>query len=167
MTRSSDEILPVPAIGVGGIVFNEQGAVLLICRNKAPALGLWSVPGGKLEPGESLVAACQREIKEETNVDVIVQQIIAVVERRIENFHYIIIDFLAELDSGKSNSPNAQSDVSEARWIMLDELQDFQLVEGLEEIILQTYAKYTDGCTGGLIDIEGKQTDFIAAEFFC
>ena len=161
MTKDTNERLPVPAIGVGAVVFNDQGAVLMICRNKPPALGLWSVPGGKLEPGESLVSACRREIKEETDVDVNVQHIIAVVERRIENFHYVIIDFLAELEPGKTCSPNAQSDVSEARWIMLNELQDFQLVVGLEEIIRQAYANYKHGVTAGLMDIEGNRTDFI------
>ena len=51
--------LPVPTLGVGGIVFNNKKQILLIQRNQPPAMGLWSIPGGKLEPGESLVEACK------------------------------------------------------------------------------------------------------------
>ena len=89
--------LPVPTLAVGGIVFNNQKQILLIQRNQPPAMGFWSIPGGKLEAGESLVEACQREIKEETGLDTRVKNIVAVVERRIEGFHYVIIDYLALL----------------------------------------------------------------------
>ena len=89
MQNNNIQSFPVPAIGVGGIVFNNQKQVLMIQRNQPPAMGFWSVPGGKLEPGESLAEACQREIKEETGLDIEVKNIVAVVERRIEGFHYV------------------------------------------------------------------------------
>ena len=59
-----------PRIAVGGIVFRSDGRVLLIQRGRAPALGAWTIPGGKVEPGESLEAAIVREIREETGLAV-------------------------------------------------------------------------------------------------
>lgn len=155
------DTLPIPAIGVGGVVFNSRGEVLMICRNKEPAMGQWSIPGGCLEPGESLVEACRREIKEETGIDVKVKNILAVVERRVEKFHYVIIDFFAELEPGSICLPVPQTDVSEAKWVMLDQLKNLNLVVGLEEIIRRAYRTCHENDRGGLIDIEGDSTDFI------
>jgi len=152
---------PVPSIGVGGIVFNDQGQILLIKRNQSPASGLWSIPGGKLEPGESLVEACQREIKEETGLKVEAISIVAVVERRIEGFHYVIIDYLASLTDQEIPMPIAQSDVAEARWVNLGHVSDYALVEGLEEIIMRTYALHNNPVSGGLCDVYSTGKDFI------
>ena len=128
--------LPVPTLAVGGIVFNNQKQILLIQRNQPPAMGFWSIPGGKLEAGESLVEACRREVKEETGLDTEVKNIVAVIERRVEGFHYVIIDYLALLVDGENTQPIPQSDVSEAKWVSLEHLNDYALVEGLAEIIL-------------------------------
>jgi len=152
---------PVPAIGVGGIVFNKQKQVLLIQRNQAPAMGLWSVPGGKLEAGESMVEACKREVKEETGIDVEVKNIVAVVERRIEGFHYVIIDYLACLIDRENTLPVAQSDVAEARWVSLEQIRDYALVVGLEEIIMRTHNTLDSDQPTGLCDVDSKGTDYI------
>jgi ADP-ribose pyrophosphatase YjhB (NUDIX family) len=112
--QNNTHSLPVPTLGVSGIVFNNQKQILLIRRNQPPAMGLWSIPGGKLEQGESLVEACKREIKEETGLDTEVKNIVAVVERRVEGFHYVIIDYIALLADEENSQPIAQSDVSEA-----------------------------------------------------
>ncbi|WP_336885030.1 NUDIX hydrolase [Methylomicrobium sp. RS1] len=135
MRNKENPSFPEPMIGVGGLLFNRQNQVLLIKRNKPPRQGLWSVPGGKLEAGEGLTECCRREIREETGLDVNVLSLIAVVERRIENFHYVIVDFLVELRNENENLPLAASDVSEARWIGLENIDDYPLVEGLPEII--------------------------------
>jgi 8-oxo-dGTP diphosphatase len=153
--------LPVPTLAVGGIVFNNQKQILLIQRNQPPAMGFWSIPGGKLEAGESLVEACQREIKEETGLDTRVKSIVAVVERRIEGFHYVIIDYLALLVDEGNGQPIAQSDVSEARWVSLEHLIDYDLVEGLTEIILRTYKVHKDDHIAGLYDVGAKGSDYI------
>jgi len=152
---------PVPVIGVSGLVFNDQGEVLLICRDNPPARGQWSLPGGRLEAGESLAEACRREVKEETNVDVSVQHVVAVVERNIENFHYVIIDFWAQLQPGKISQPQARSDASDARWIMPDNLLGYTLVDGLEEIIRNACLRRRNGGVGGLHDVRGTRSDFI------
>ncbi|MGZ8095008.1 MAG: NUDIX hydrolase [Methylosarcina sp.] len=165
MQHSQVNFAPVPAIGVGGIVFNNHDQVLLIKRDKPPAQGFWSVPGGKQEAGESMVEACKREIIEETGLITEVKQIVAVVERRVENFHYIIIDFLVRLQNQQIDvSPVAQSDASEARWVDIAELADYPLVEGLAEIILRGYFVHRSNSTRGLVDIQAKATDFVVGE---
>ncbi|MGZ8164371.1 MAG: NUDIX hydrolase [Methylobacter sp.] len=156
---------PVPAIGVGGIVFNNQDQVLIIRRNQPPAMGLWSIPGGKLEAGESLADACKREIKEETGLDTEIKNIVAVVERRIEGFHYVIIDYLALLADQADLLPIAQSDVSEAKWINLEQLNDYELVIGLAEIITRTYSLYRGDCLAGLYASDATGTDYILSVF--
>jgi ADP-ribose pyrophosphatase YjhB (NUDIX family) len=153
--------LPVPAIGVGGIIFNNLSQVLLIQRDQPPASGYWSIPGGKLEPGESLVEACQREIKEETGLDVEATTIVAVVERRMEGYHYVIIDYLALLTRHEITVPIAQSDAAEAKWVSFDQISNYALVEGLEEIIIRTYALYTNQLSGGLHDDNATGKDYI------
>jgi len=152
---------PVPMIGVGGIVFNNQKQVLMIRRNKPPAIGLWSVPGGKLEAGESLMEACRREVKEETGLDIDVKNIVAVVERRQEGFHYVVIDFLAVLNDRGNTVPTAQSDVAEAGWIDLESLSDYRLVEGLLDIVMRTFSAYSGDYLSGLYDADDKGTDYI------
>ncbi len=165
MKGNNTEPFPVPSIGIGGLVFNNKREVLLICRNKEPALGQWSIPGGCLEPGESLVDACRREIREETGMDVKVKNIVAVVERRFENFHFIIIDFFAELEPESASQLVAQSDVSDAKWVSMDELKNLHLVVGLEEIIRRTDRDLNESKQPGLMDVEGACTDFIVQ--FC
>jgi ADP-ribose pyrophosphatase YjhB (NUDIX family) len=154
-------LFPEPTIGVGGIVFNARDEVLLIRRGKAPAKGFWSIPGGRQEPGESLRNACVREVMEETGLQIEVQNLVAVVERRIESFHYVIIDFLVRILPGTQVKPIAQSDASEVRWVALQALENFQLVEGLAIIILRTFQTYKNNQLQGLVDIEGSYTDFI------
>ena len=161
MHNNKPDSLPVPALGVSGIVFNNLKQILLIQRNQPPAKGFWSVPGGKVEPGESLVEACRREIKEETGLDTEAKNIVAVVERRVEGFHYVIIDYLALLVDQDNCKPVAQSDVSEARWVSVDHLGEYVLVEGLADIIRRTYEVYNGDYIAGLFDVDGRGSDYI------
>jgi len=163
MSANSSHPFPLPAIGVAGIVFNQHKQVLLILRNQAPAMGLWSVPGGKLEAGESLRDACRREIKEETGLDTEIKNIVAVVERRVEDFHYVIIDYLAVLADQEATMPTAQSDVAEAKWIGLENLAEYALVPGLADIIESSYRLYTGDYLAGLYDVDSAGTDYILA----
>lgn len=148
-----------PAIGVSAVIFNEHQHVLLIKRNKAPACGLWSIPGGKQEAGESLITACQREVYEETGLSVEVKHIVAVVERNMPPFHYVIIDFFAVL-TGENTQPKAASDVSDARWIDIRSIHEYDLVPGLLAIIDKTWRYHTQAAFG-LADSEHQGTDFI------
>ena len=152
--------LTTPAIGVSGIVFNGT-KVLMIKRAQAPAQGLWSIPGGKLEPGETLAGACRREVEEETGLQVEVQQIVAVVERKLEGFHYVIVDFWAVLADTSAIEPSARTDVSEAKWLEVDDLPNYPVVEGLHEIILRSFCMFNGNYPAGLYDVNGQNSDYI------
>ena len=156
--------LPKPAIGVGAVIFDHTGQVLLIRRGKPPAFGYWSLPGGQLEPGETLVQCCRREVMEEVGIEIEVGPLVAVVERIIEDFHYVIIDFLAQPFLLDSPTPVPQSDVSDARWVSLEELGGYALVEGLERIIRRACQSQLSGFPTGLMDAVGDGRDFLPAE---
>ncbi len=157
--KQSKQEEPLPAIGVGAVVVDRKGRILLIKRGTAPANGFWSIPGGKQEAGETLIQTCRREVEEETGLQVDVKNIIAVVERRLEGFHYVIIDFLAECCE-TSKDPVAQSDVSEACWVMPEEVTNFKVVQGLTAVIESAVRQYRGGNISGLIDKTGDGLDF-------
>jgi 8-oxo-dGTP diphosphatase len=128
-----------PTVAVGAIVFDERGRVLLVRRGRAPARGLWSVPGGRVELGESLAAAVERELREETGLAVRCGALVEVVERiTIEGeatWHYVILDFLAVVTGG-GEAANGD-DAADVRWFAIDELEreEATLTEGLLPVI--------------------------------
>lgn len=155
--------VPVPAIGVSVAVFDRYDRVLLIRRGRPPARGQWHLPGGRLEPGESLGQAAIREVREETGIDgVRLGPIIALVERRMEGFHYLIVDFLARLDQPNVPQPVAADDAIAAVWLAETEWPEYDLAEGLLPILKQALVILANP-SGGLMDRQGRGTDFIAA----
>ena len=151
---------PRPAIGVSAIIFDQHERVLLIQRGKPPAAGYWHAPGGKLEAGESLVEGVRREVKEETGLNVSIGPIMAVVERRQEGFHYVIIDFLAYLNNPANTNITPADDASAAAWVAETELGDYPIAEGLLPILKRARLAFR-GEKLGLADMEGLATDFI------
>ncbi|MEE9424319.1 MAG: NUDIX domain-containing protein [Methylococcales bacterium] len=158
----SDIQPPRPAIGVSAIIFDASERVLLIKRGQAPAFGQWHAPGGKLELGETMVAACQREVEEETGISRIeIDCLIAVVERRVEGFHYVIMDFLAHLTQSVVATPIAADDVSDARWVTQLELAELDVAEGLLPILQRARQIHQGELQGGLYDVTGMKSDFL------
>jgi 8-oxo-dGTP diphosphatase len=151
-----------PVLGIGGIVLDGAGRVLLIRRGQPPSKGLWSLPGGKQEAGETMQAACRREMREETGLEIEVGPIAAVVERQLEGFHYVIVDFLASLSPNQDNFPRAGDDVTDVRWVALAELGHFPLVDGLERVIHAADAMRRRDSGGGLADPDGSGSDYLA-----
>jgi 8-oxo-dGTP diphosphatase len=104
---------PVPAVGVICLRGNE---VLLVRRGTPPRLGEWSLPGGRIEPGERAVDAAVRELREETGVEARVTGLVDVVDGLFPEagLHYVLIDYAAEWLSG---DPVAGDDAAEARFM--------------------------------------------------
>ncbi|HYE34998.1 NUDIX hydrolase [Methylocaldum sp.] len=152
---------PEPAVGVGAIVFDASERVLLIRRGKEPAFGLWSIPGGRQEPGETLIQCCRREVLEETGIEIEPGPIVALVERIVSNFHYIIIDFVAVPKDPDGPDPNPATDVSDALWVALTDLNRYPLVEGLERVIRIARESSRSGFAVGLVDADGIGRDFL------
>ena len=128
-----------PVVGVGGVVL-AGGRVLLVKRGAEPSKGIWSIPGGGVEVGETLAQACAREVAEETTLNVKVGPVVEVVERilrdsrgRVE-YHYVLIDFLCY---AQPLDPVAGDDADAAVWVGLDNLGEFGLTQDTARVILK------------------------------
>lgn len=130
-----------PILGVGGVIIH-QGRALLARRGQPPLLHQWSIPGGKVEAGETLQQAVRRELQEETGLDVRVGDRIEVVERidldtdGKARHHYVIIDYLCEKLSGEAQ---AASDALEIAWATREELEKFALTEAATRVIHRAF----------------------------
>jgi len=121
-----------PEVCVGAIAVDD-GRLLMVRRGHGPGSGEWSVPGGRVEPGETLAEAVVREVREETGLEAVCGPLVGWVERIGSDHHFVILDFAATvLDPGE---PHAGGDAAEAAWIPLEELGGLRLVEGLAEFL--------------------------------
>lgn len=149
-----------PLIGVGAVVIDDLDRVLLVRRAREPLLGHWSLPGGLLELGETLVEGVRREVAEETALLVEPQAIVEVVDRiymydgpEMRNmgsemrfsgpevprvrFHYVIVDYWCRVKGG---SPKPSSDASQVAWLSRAEWKDSNFYS-LESITVQVIEK--------------------------
>lgn len=110
---SDSSMTPVPAVGVVCLRGDE---VLLIRRGTPPRMGEWSLPGGRIEPGERAVDAALRELREETGVEARILGLIDVVDGIFPEAgrHYVLIDYAAEWTGGE---PVAGDDAAEAVFL--------------------------------------------------
>ena len=116
-----------PRIGVG-VMLLKEGKVLLGKRNEDPEKadselhgeGTWTMPGGKVEFGETLIDACKREVLEETGMRVNKLKLISVADDIIEDAHFITIGFLSDDFEGEPTV--LEDDIVEWRWFSLDRL---------------------------------------------
>ncbi len=121
-----------PRIAVAAVIFDDAGRVLLVRRGRPPGEGLWTVPGGKLEPHEQLADAVVREVREETGLQVRCGPLVEVVERMGEGWHFVILDYLATVLGG---ALVAGDDVTDARWVTAAELAALPLTDGLVPVV--------------------------------
>lgn len=113
----------------GGVVFDARGRLLLVRRGRPPAVGSWTVPGGRCEPGEDPAAACVREVAEETGLAVRVTSWVGRVERPAPGGGtYVIDDYACRVVGG---TLLAGDDATDAGWFAVDELPRLTLVPGL------------------------------------
>ena len=163
---STREFPEWPLVGVGGVVI-DQGRALLVRRAREPALGEWTIPGGLLEVGETLAAAVERELREETGLIVRVVELIEALERIFSDsreiiaetdgsrvsgsqevtrtlgvrprprYHYVILDYLCERVSGE---PKTNEEISDLAFVGEDELGSYALTAAATRVLGKAFA---------------------------
>jgi ADP-ribose pyrophosphatase len=120
-----------PIVGVGAVIVDRaRRRVVLVQRAAPPLEGQWSLPGGMVELGETLRAAAEREAQEETGLVVKAAEIVEVLDRIISGangrpqYHYVLIDFRCEVQSGELR---AGGDAADAAWASEEDLAKFKL----------------------------------------
>jgi 8-oxo-dGTP diphosphatase len=121
-----------PIVAVGAVVVDHD-RLLLVRRGRSPAAGSWSVPGGRVEAGETLAEAVTRELREETGLDGVCGPMLGWVERFDEDEHFVILDF--EVTLVGDDQPVAGDDAAEAEWVELHAVAERALVDGLAEFL--------------------------------
>lgn len=126
-----------PRIGVGAFVFDADGRVLVVERGKPPSEGLWSVPGGSLELGETLAQATAREVREETGLVVEIGPLVCVAEAIGADYHFVIVDYLAHAIGG---ALAAGGDARDARFVDDAELAQLPTTAGFAPALVRARA---------------------------
>jgi ADP-ribose pyrophosphatase YjhB (NUDIX family) len=127
-----------PIVGVGAVIVDERGHVVLIKRGVEPLKGHWSLPGGAVELGETLEASVAREVLEETALDVDVGPVIEVFDRIIVDddrrvrFHYVLVDYLCWPVGGELR---AGGDVDDAVLVDPANLNEYNLTSKATAVI--------------------------------
>ncbi|BBF99957.1 NUDIX hydrolase [Pseudonocardia saturnea] len=110
---------------------DPNGRLLLVRRANEPGRGLWSVPGGRVEPGEDEPTAVVRELAEETGLTVRPGELAGVVVRG----PYRIADYRCDLAPGSAVHPRAGDDAADARFVDLAGYAELPVVDGLTELL--------------------------------
>jgi 8-oxo-dGTP diphosphatase len=133
-------------VGVGAVVWNDHREVLLVRRANPPRQNEWSLPGGKVEFGETLRGALTREVREETGLEIEILDLIDVAElvpdaaAGAPDKHYVLVDFYARALRGTAA---AASDAAEARWFSMAEIDALPLWSKTLRIIAESAKLYT------------------------
>ncbi len=138
-----------PMVGVAGAVV-DGGKVLLIRRGREPMVGSWTLPGGALETGETMLEGVTREVLEETGLRVRPLELLALLDRIVRDesgaveYHYVLMDWLCEVDdaSGAERQvAHAGSDAQEVAWV------DAEVLAAMVEVDEATRRVVTDALT--------------------
>lgn len=118
---------------VGAIITGADGRLLLIKRGREPEAGRWSVPGGRIEHGETDQQALVREVREETGLHVNPGRLVGAVERQAPDGTVLDIrDYAAEVTGGQLS---AGDDAADARWVSPGRIGELPLTRGLAEAL--------------------------------
>jgi ADP-ribose pyrophosphatase YjhB (NUDIX family) len=134
-TPASGKLTAVrPELCVGAVIV-EDDRLLMVRRGRPPGLGRWSLPGGRVERGETMAEAVVREVAEETGLTCECGDLLGWVERLGQSFHFVILDFTAT--STTTDPPRAGDDAAEAAWVPLSTLGSLDLVDGMVEFLVR------------------------------
>ncbi|MGA8210875.1 MAG: NUDIX domain-containing protein, partial [Nocardioidaceae bacterium] len=119
------------------VVHDAEGRLLLVRRGREPARGTWSVPGGRVEPGESDPAATVREVLEETGLRVLVGPLLGTVEREAPGGGvYVIRDHLCRVAADVDPAAVVAGDDAEAAgWFTPAQVHALDTAPGLVEAL--------------------------------
>jgi 8-oxo-dGTP diphosphatase len=138
-TNTNRRVSSRPTVGVGAVVLADDGRVVLVKRKHEPLAGLWSLPGGSLEFGESLEAGTAREVLEETGLVVHVGPLVELFERILVDddhealrFHFVIADYQCRVIGGELR---AGGDADAAIFVRPDELPAYGVTEKVVDVV--------------------------------
>jgi ADP-ribose pyrophosphatase YjhB (NUDIX family) len=130
-----------PYLAVSAAIVRD-GKVLVVRRARKPALNLYTLPGGAVEAGETLVEAVIREVQEETHLTIEMvglsghrEVIVRDAQGRVER-HFVVLSFAARWLSG---DPILNEELDDARWLKPSELSGLKTTEGLGEIVATAF----------------------------
>ena len=132
-----------PRCGASAAIFRGE-AVLLVMRGKGALKGLWSLPGGHIEAGETARAAATREVLEETGVEAAIDALVDVHDVIVHAAggelaaHYLIAVFRGRWQTGE---PRAGSDASAARFVPIGDIEGLRLTNGAARLIRRAWAQ--------------------------
>lgn len=116
-------------------VLVDDDNLLMVRRGHGPAAGEWAIPGGRVEPNETIPEAVVREVLEETGLEVFCGDLVGWSERFTDDRHLVILSFFVTcLDP---STLRAGSDAAEAAWIPLDQVTERRLAEGMEQFLYE------------------------------
>ncbi|HEX9914482.1 MAG TPA: NUDIX hydrolase [Candidatus Bathyarchaeia archaeon] len=130
----------------------RRGRILLTVRGKPPSEGMWGLPGGAVEVGETIEEALVREVREETGLDVRPLKMVAVLDSVTRDddgrvkYHYVLFEYICEYLSGEAH---AASDALNARWVPLDDLGSVQVMPTTKRFIQKIMAQEKIGLPNG------------------
>jgi len=125
----------MPDLCVGAVAVRDD-ALLMIRRGRPPGQGRWSLPGGRLEHGETVAEAVLRELEEETGLTGLCGPLLGWIELLGDDQtddHYVVLDFIVTIvDDG---DPRAGDDASEVAWVPIWQVPELDLTDGLAEFL--------------------------------
>jgi len=137
-----------PIVAVGAAVCRD-GRVLIVRRGKAPSKGVWTVPGGAVDLGETMRQAAAREVQEECGIQIAVGEVVGILDNIVRAqagqgpagilYHYAIVDFAAQYVSG---GLTPSEELMDAAWVYPTELDAYRVPAKAQEVLLKALALY-------------------------
>ncbi len=136
-----------PRVAVSAVIVRD-GEFLAVRRARPPMQGLFTLPGGRVEIGESLAEALLREVREETGLTIEpvalagIREVIGRDDAGRVQRHFVILAFAARWVAGE---PRLNEELAEARWMRPAALRDLSTTEGLAEIVAAAFERLEQG----------------------